>query len=46
MKKTDDELYSNFIAGETENFDELTIRYGDALPRRHVIEHFGPDKRQ
>ncbi|MCR4934151.1 MAG: sigma-70 family RNA polymerase sigma factor [Lachnospiraceae bacterium] len=31
MKKTDDELYSNFIAGETENFDELTIRYGDAL---------------
>ncbi len=28
---SDDELYSNFIQGQTESFDELTIRYGDAL---------------
>ncbi len=28
---SDDELYSNFIQGHTECFDELTIRYGDAL---------------
>ena len=26
-----DELYFNFIQGHTECFDELTIRYGDAL---------------
>lgn len=28
---SDDELYSNFIQGQTECFDELTICYGDAL---------------
>jgi len=28
---SDDELYSNFIQGQAESFDELTIRYGDAL---------------
>ena len=28
---SDDELYSEFLAGKTESFDELMIRYGDKL---------------
>ena len=28
---SDDELYAEFLAGKTESFDELMIRYGDKL---------------